>query len=294
MLKNLSKSVQKYLELIYKCITECLYTNENNYESLVNLENIIDEEKIFIKNNLIYISKTTKVYRFGDFIYKKYKPKFKNDYFEILEELKYLKKNNLLLPIEIYEKNDKVIEKFRYFKKGDLFDYITKKELNLVNKEIIFSKIVKLVQYLHNNGLAHRDLKPENILIDENIDLYLIDYDFCCKSYNNDYFFGGTIKYAAPEILNLETISDWRVVDIWSLGIILYILIIGYFPWSVSSKDCEYYNEYLSYKNNSEFFRKRFLNNNSKYIELISKILKIKNRSTINIIDFEMLQLTSI
>jgi len=90
------------------------------------------------------------------------------------------------------------------------------------------------IYYLHNFGIAHRDLKPENILMttgDDDAHPKLVDFwlskiigpgETC-----NDPF--GTLSYVAPEVL-LQKPYD-KMVDLWSLGIIVYLLLSGTLPF---------------------------------------------------------------
>ena len=69
--------------------------------------------------------------------------------------------------------------------------------------------MLQALYYLHSKGLSHRDLKPENILVDDNFDLKLVDFGFCCPTQGKDgsrfhKSFVGTPGYMAPEIINRQ------------------------------------------------------------------------------------------
>jgi serine/threonine protein kinase len=97
----------------------------------------------------------------------------------------------------------------------------------------LFSKIVDGLLYLHDHGIAHRDLKPENILIDANWDPKIADLGLCHVIKSCDLLKTpcGTPLYIAPEVL-LGSGYDGRVSDVWSLGVMLYIMTVGLLPWS--------------------------------------------------------------
>lgn len=117
----------------------------------------------------------------------------------------------------------------------DLFDCYNDKEL-LSESVIIshFKQIIKGVDYLHSKGYVHRDLKEENILIDEHKNIYITDFGSCHEIPKNvnEYFNDkqGTTTYASPEVLNGFPYSGVEQ-DMWSLGIVLYVLSFGLFPF---------------------------------------------------------------
>ena len=89
------------------------------------------------------------------------------------------------------------------------------------------------INYLHMNGICHRDLKPENfIFVDEERDaaLKLIDFGLATKFENNTMLKtkAGTPYYVAPQVL--EGRYDHKC-DVWSLGVIMYVLLCGYPPF---------------------------------------------------------------
>tara|TARA_B100001758_G_C18101504_1_gene448694 strand:+ start:28 stop:375 length:348 start_codon:yes stop_codon:yes gene_type:complete len=74
--------------------------------------------------------------------------------------------------------------------------------------------------------------------------------------YNNDeYFRGGTQQYACPEIFNNEIINDWRKTDIWSLGIIIFTILMNEFPWvRADTTHCSIFKDYYNLKEKSLFW----------------------------------------
>ena len=95
--------------------------------------------------------------------------------------------------------------------------------------------MVNAVYFLHQNNIIHRDIKPENILLGENDLLKLCDFGWAKElTINKRSTFCGTMEYMAPEIMGNEK-YDFSV-DVWSLGILLYELIMGHSPFR-SKKD---------------------------------------------------------
>ncbi|KAH0795661.1 CAMK family protein kinase [Histomonas meleagridis] len=94
-------------------------------------------------------------------------------------------------------------------------------------------QLVTVLQYLHHDAMvAHRDLKLENILLDKYNNIKLIDFGFS-KSFAESHQFTsliGSPAYVSPEIITRKTYSE--KTDIWSLGIILYVMTTGTFPFN--------------------------------------------------------------
>jgi len=112
--------------------------------------------------------------------------------------------------------------------------------------KFIFKEFMNGLSFLHSNGIAHRDLKPSNILFGEEFTLKIADFGFVAqeKTTRDGLFqtYLGTPQYMAPEIhLILEgeekgiPVQELRYeslpVDIFSAGIILFVLHIGFYPF---------------------------------------------------------------
>ena len=98
---------------------------------------------------------------------------------------------------------------------------------------LVFSQILSTVDYLHHQKVAHCDLKFENILYDENTaNLKLIDFGFSVDNADTQQptFLCGTPSYMAPEEV-LKKPGDLFKADVWSLGVILFKLATGLFPF---------------------------------------------------------------
>lgn len=101
--------------------------------------------------------------------------------------------------------------------------------------------ILEAVDHLHEHGVVHRDIKPENFLFDDNSEcgmLKLIDFGFATFQTPNGFMIGsscGTPDYIAPELL-LEKPHN-QAVDVWSVGVVLYILLCGFPPFWAETDD---------------------------------------------------------
>ena len=137
---------------------------------------------------------------------------------------------------EIYEDKANLYIVSEYCKGGELFDVISEKGTFSENEAcIIMKQILSGICYAHQNGIVHRDIKPENILMDgKSEDLIIKIIDWGCattidKSKNERLTsIEGTSYYIAPEVLKGN--YDEKC-DIWSCGVILYILLCGYAPF---------------------------------------------------------------
>lgn len=87
---------------------------------------------------------------------------------------------------------------------------------------------------MHKNGFIHRDIKPENLLIDQNNILKICDFGWCVEQKDEEQrnTFCGTLEYMAPEMIT--GIPHDHRLDIWCLGILLYELVHGHAPFTVS------------------------------------------------------------
>jgi len=114
---------------------------------------------------------------------------------------------------------------------GDLFDNILKiKCYTEDDAKRIFRQILQGIEYLHSQNIAHRDLKPENILLTEDQQVKITDFGLA-NSVTVMKSICGTPQYVAPEIMRLQT--NWNAgtygvqVDMWSAGVLLYIMLSG-------------------------------------------------------------------
>ncbi len=109
------------------------------------------------------------------------------------------------------------------------------KDHKLPEKEAadIFCQAVSAVEYCHSNGVSHRDLKLENIILTDQRKIKLIDFGFSVliKNEGKLTMFCGTPTYMAPEIIGRPE-YEGPPTDVWALGVILYVLLCGQFPFN--------------------------------------------------------------
>lgn len=163
--------------------------------------------------------------------------------------LKRLKHPNILEFIDSFKIEENGVSKVvvvtqRIFGE-DLFDY-TDRNLDPQTVMQIFAQIVSAVKYLHENGFVHRDLKLENIMVESatnsNIPtIKIIDFGFARelpKDGSPVKTQCGSIDYMAPELLQKKGMKayDPKKVDVWSLGVILYVMLTNNMPYNHDSR----------------------------------------------------------
>ncbi|KAF2306532.1 hypothetical protein GH714_019146 [Hevea brasiliensis] len=122
-----------------------------------------------------------------------------------------------------------------YIKGGELFNKVAKGKLKEDVARKYFQQLISAVDYCHSRGVSHRDLKPENLLLDENGNLKVSDFGLsalaeCKRQDGLLHTTCGTPAYVAPEVINRKG-YDGSKADIWSCGVILYVLLAGYLPF---------------------------------------------------------------
>lgn len=125
---------------------------------------------------------------------------------------------------------------------GDMFDYLQARGFEIPERKAksYVRKIAQALHYLHSYGIAYRDLKPENILMsskEDSAEIKLSDFGLSkiiAPNERSDEPFG-TISYAAPEVLIGEYYD--KSVDLWSLGVVTYLLASGTLPFDDENED---------------------------------------------------------
>ena len=142
---------------------------------------------------------------------------------------------NIIKLYEVYENDKNIYLIMELCTGGELFDRIvenTENGVQFTEKQAanLFKQMMSAINYCHKNGIVHRDLKPENLLYlnkDKNSPIKVIDFGMS-KRFDSKHFMSekvGTAYYISPEVLNGK--YDEKC-DIWSAGVILYIIICGY------------------------------------------------------------------
>lgn len=158
-----------------------------------------------------------------------------NKFEEEIEIVSAIDHPHVMKVFEFYQDNMNYYLIIEYLKGGDLFDFV--KKTNEFTEEIvctIIEQILSALYYLHKHKIVHRDLKPENIMLSRPGDitsLKIIDFGTSKRVEPGIQISSpiGTRYYMAPEMLRAE--YDFKV-DVWSCGVIMYILLVGYPPFN--------------------------------------------------------------
>ena len=161
-----------------------------------------------------------------------------------LDILKIAKHPNIIKLYDIFENEKLIYIIMEFCPGGDLFSYIEKRgfQLNEERAAEIIHKLCTAVYFLHQFGVVHRDLKPENILMTDDTDkadIRLVDFglgkiigpgELCTEPF-------GTFSYVSPEVL-LEKPYNFKV-DLFSIGVITYLLLAGFLPFDHETSEKE-------------------------------------------------------
>ncbi|XP_050096706.1 serine/threonine-protein kinase par-1 [Anopheles aquasalis] len=154
-----------------------------------------------------------------------------------VEIMKRLDHPHVIKLYQVMETQSMIYIVSEYASQGEIFDYIAKYgRLNERAARNKFWQILSAVEYCHNKGIVHRDLKAENLLLDSKMDIKIADFGF-----SNFYKKGellatwcGSPPYAAPEVFEGKRYTGPEI-DIWSLGVVLYVLVCGALPFDGST-----------------------------------------------------------
>ncbi|KAJ3358794.1 MAP microtubule affinity-regulating kinase 1 [Kappamyces sp. JEL0680] len=147
--------------------------------------------------------------------------------------MKMLHHPNIIKLYEVIETKYTVFLVMEYASGGELYDYlVVHGKMKEKDARAKFRQILSAVSYCHKKRVIHRDLKAENLLLDHNLDIKIADFGF------SNYFdpeakldtFCGSPPYAAPELFQGRRYTGPEV-DVWSLGVILYVLTTGCLPF---------------------------------------------------------------
>lgn len=136
--------------------------------------------------------------------------------------------------------SDRIYAILEYCSTGELFTLIKQQQFNHMNAQTYFIQLITAIDYIHTqHNVAHRDISLENILLDHNDSIKLCDFGLCYTGKSssdtiNDGKRVGKLKYMAPEVYASEVYSPYKA-DIWSAGVVLFIMLTGVFPWDTPS-----------------------------------------------------------
>lgn len=135
---------------------------------------------------------------------------------------------------EVLASRTKIYIILEFITGGELFDKIVHHgRLSEAEARRYFQQLIDGVDYCHSKGVYHRDLKPENLLLDSQGNLKISDFGLSALPEQGTSLLRttcGTPNYVAPEVLSHKG-YDGAIADVWSCGVILYVLMAGYLPF---------------------------------------------------------------
>ncbi|XP_064519009.1 myosin light chain kinase family member 4 isoform X2 [Pseudopipra pipra] len=201
-------------------------------------------------------------------------PKQKDEVKNEINVMNQLNHVNLIQLYDAFESKNDIVLVMEYVEGGELFDRIIDENYNLTEMDTIsfIKQICKGIQYMHQMYILHLDLKPENILCvnREANQIKIIDFGLARRYKPREKLRVnfGTPEFLAPEVVNYEFVSF--PTDMWSLGVIAYMLLSGLSPF-LGDDDNETLNNILAC--NWDFEEEEFRNVSDEAKDFISKLL---------------------
>ncbi|ERM97677.1 hypothetical protein AMTRI_Chr01g110410 [Amborella trichopoda] len=149
--------------------------------------------------------------------------------------MRLVRHSNVVQLYEVMASKTKIYFCMEYVKGGELFNKVAKGKLKEEIARKYFQQLVSAVDFCHSRGVYHRDLKPENLLLDEEGNLKVSDFGLSAlaESKRQDGLLHttcGTPAYVPPEVISKKG-YDGAKADIWSCGVVLFVLMAGYLPF---------------------------------------------------------------
>jgi 5'-AMP-activated protein kinase catalytic alpha subunit len=149
--------------------------------------------------------------------------------------MKMVKHPNIVDLHEVMASKSKIYFAMELVRGGELFSKIAKGRLKEDLARVYFQQLISAVDFCHSRGVYHRDLKPENLLLDEEGNLKVTDFGLSAftehlKQDGLLHTTCGTPAYVAPEVIGKKG-YDGAKADLWSCGVILYVLLAGFLPF---------------------------------------------------------------
>ncbi|CDS06508.1 Putative Related to SNF1-carbon cataboliteFT derepressing ser/thr protein kinase [Lichtheimia ramosa] len=161
---------------------------------------------------------------------------------------------------------------------GELFNYIVEKgRMSEDDARRFFQQVICAVEYCHRHKIVHRDLKPENLLLDANNNVKIADFGLSNIMTDGDFLKTscGSPNYAAPEVISGRLYAGPEV-DVWSCGVILYVMLCGRLPF-----DDEYIPTLFKKINGGIYTMPSYLSPETKYLLTSMLVVDPMKRITI-------------
>lgn len=153
--------------------------------------------------------------------------------------MRLVKHPNVVQLYEVMASKTKIYFVLEYVKGGELFNKVAKGRLKEDAARNYFRQLIAAIDFCHSRGVYHRDLKPENLLVDDEGNLKVSDFGLSAliETKRQDGLLHtacGTPAYIAPEVIHQKG-YDGAKADIWSCGVVLFVLLAGFLPFRDSN-----------------------------------------------------------
>lgn len=226
---EVSDDDEKEPEVDYRTVT---VNTEQKVSDVYDIEERLGSGKFGQVFRLVE-KKTGKIWA-GKF-FKAYSAKEKENIRQEISIMNCLHHPKLVQCVDAFEEKANIVMVLEIVSGGELFERIIDEDFELTERECIkyMKQISEGVEYIHKQGIVHLDLKPENIMCVNKTGtrIKLIDFGLARRLENAGSLkvLFGTPEFVAPEVINYEPIS--YATDMWSIGVICYILVSGLSPF---------------------------------------------------------------
>lgn len=192
--------------------------------------------------------------------------------------LRLLRHPHIIKLYDVIKSKDEIIMVIEYAGK-ELFDYIVQRgRMPEDEARRFFQQIIAAVEYCHRHKIVHRDLKPENLLLDDHLNVKIADFGLSNIMTDGNFLKTscGSPNYAAPEVISGKLYAGPEV-DVWSSGVILYVMLCGRLPF-----DDEFIPALFKKISNGVYTLPNYLSDGAKNILTKMLVVNPLNRITIH------------
>ncbi|EDK36741.2 conserved hypothetical protein [Meyerozyma guilliermondii ATCC 6260] len=192
--------------------------------------------------------------------------------------LRLLRHPHIIKLYDVIKSKDEIIMVIEYAGK-ELFDYIVQRGKMPENEaRRFFQQIIAAVEYCHRHKIVHRDLKPENLLLDDQLNVKIADFGLSNIMTDGNFLKTscGSPNYAAPEVISGKLYAGPEV-DVWSSGVILYVMLCGRLPF-----DDEFIPALFKKISNGVYTLPNYLSPGAKHLLTRMLVVNPLNRITIH------------
>ncbi len=296
---------------------DSLLKEKKYFAQLKNELKDIENMKQYINNNqnlecfelLDYIGSGNESLIYRGSLISKQKPEHKKN--AIIKVILSKKRNDKEIKISSTLKNNNIINDYGHYtlKQNEstllLMEMAEYQNLEvflktIIKKQILTESFINFItyqilnglNYLHSCRIAHMDLKPQHLVLNEDLEVKIIDFSFAINYKYYNYYTGniqlpfcGTNYYMPKEVIKGDSIKvkDLNKIDLYALGVIIYKLAFGKYPYGLEDMDKNDSKEILRKIENEELEMEKEMNYSPSFMDFLSKLLEKNINKRINI-----------